>query len=87
VRRGDGPDGGAGGGGSFAKLPDGRRTSGCCVYGGGGAEGVGFDPEGREVVAVEEEDFRANMPGLPVSPNGVRATFPSRRDLISVSAR
>jgi hypothetical protein len=37
---------------------------------------------------IETEGFRPNMPGLaPVSPKGVRAIFPSRRDLISLSAR
>jgi len=88
VRRGDGPEGGAGGGGGFARVFDGFRGSGFCVYGGGGADDDEvFDTEGRDVVGTDPDDLRPKTPGLPVSPKGVFATFPSRRDLISVSAR
>lgn len=46
---------------------------------------AGLEEVGRG--GIGPEDFRVNNPGLDVgSPNGVFAIFPSRRDLISVSA-
>ena len=46
---------------------------------------VGLEEVGRG--GIEPEDFRPNNPGLEVgSPKGVFAIFPSRKDLISVSA-
>jgi hypothetical protein len=79
ARRTESYDGGGGNGGVFPpadKLEfDGLRS---------------HDPGNGGVLPVlpadiVELDFRVNNPGLPVSPIGVRATFPSRRLRISVS--